>query len=347
MSFKYSVVIPTLNRSNKLRKTLDSVLSQTVDGELEVVVIDNCSDDDTQSLLAEPAYAAVRVIRQPVRVPRIQNFMTALRAATGDYVSILFDDEEMLPGNLLMKGQVMSEYPEVVAVTSSIMKRGLDGHMSLDSISRPGFTIEARGEYLRNMFATWPGGLPQVLMRRSVLDHLEIEARDEPLDADAFVMKLSTLGSIATLPEGLVTETVTDSEMVRNGLLERVEVAGEPGNFVSLPTIWFGWSHYRMRIEHLLQSSDLSNRQLRSLRRVAYRVFRKDVWKAAFCRWKVTKSIKQAVGLLLRAGAFDPFLLLPPVDLFLRRKATAKSKSTLLPGLRRSPATIPLKVSQM
>jgi glycosyltransferase involved in cell wall biosynthesis len=345
MSPKYSVVVPTLNRSSKLRKAIDSILGQTVDGELEVVVIDNCSDDDTQALLAEPAYATVRVIRQPVRVPRIQNFMTALRAATGDYVSILFDDEEMLPKNLLMKGQVMDAYPEVVAVTSSIMKRGLDGHMSRDSISRPSFTIETRGEYLRNMFVTWSGGLPQVLMRRSALDHLEIEARDEPLDADAFVMKLSTLGSIATLPEGLVTETVTDSEMVRNGLLERVEVAGEPGNFVSLPTIWFGWSHYRMRIEHLLQSSDLSNRQIRSLRRVAYRVFRKDVWKAVFCRWKVTKSIKQAIGVLLRAGAFDPFLLLPPVDLFLRRRASVKSKPSLLPSSQRALSGPSLNVS--
>lgn len=332
MPSKYSVVIPTLNRSDKLRKTIDSVIGQSVDGELEVIVVDNCSDDDTQAVLAEPRYAAVRVVRQPLRVPRIQNFMTALRAATGDYVSILFDDEEMMPDNLLLKGRIMNEHPEVVAATSSVIKRDLNGEVSLGSVSRPNFTIEARGEYLRNMFVTWPGGLPQVLMRRSALDHLEIDARDEPLDADAFVMKLSTLGAIATLPEGLVTETVTDSEMVRNGLLERIEVAGEPGNFVSLPTIWFGWSHYRMRIEHLLQSTDLSNRQIRLLRRAAYRVFRKDVWKAAFCRWRVTKNLKQAVKLLLRAGAFDPFLLVPPIDLSLRRKASVKLGSKSSPS---------------
>ncbi|WP_017296759.1 glycosyltransferase family 2 protein [Nodosilinea nodulosa] len=342
---KYSVVIPTLNRSGKLRKAIDSVLSQSVDGELEIVVIDNCSDDDTQAVLAEPGYAAVRVVRQPMRVPRIQNFMTALRSATGDYVSILFDDEEMMPGNLLIKGQVMDEHPEVIAVTSSIVKREADGRVSIGSVSRSAFTIEARGEYLRNMFVTWPGGLPQVLMRRSTLDHLELEARDEPLDADAFVMKLSTLGAIATLPDGLVTETVTDSEMVRNGLLERVEVTGEPGNFVSLPTIWFGWSHYRMRIEHLLQSNDLSNQQIRSLRRAAYRVFRKDVWKAAYCRWQVTRRMQNAIALLLRAAAFDPGLLIPPVDLFLVRKPNAKPGPMAKLGFRRSLVGASLKTS--
>ncbi|NEQ45224.1 MAG: glycosyltransferase family 2 protein [Leptolyngbya sp. SIOISBB] len=320
MAPKYSVVIPTLNRSEKLRRALDSVLRQPIDGELEVVVIDNLSEDDTQQVLAEPQYSNVRVIRQPARVPRIHNFMTALKAATGEYLAILYDDEEMLADNLLSKGRVLDEHPEVVAVTSSVAKRDFDGTMTPGVLVRPGFTIEHRGEYLRNTFLKAPGGLPQVLMRRWVMDHLKIEQRDEPLDDNAFVLRLSSLGAIATMPEALVTETFTDAEMVNTGLLEPFEIPNQPGETAYLPAVWFGWCHYRIRVEHLLSSTDLSKKQTRALHRAAFRVFRRDVWKGAYWRWHVSKQPGAVIKFLAKAGAFDLRLLIPPVLFFLQWK---------------------------
>lgn len=45
-----SVIIPTFNRAYCLARTLDSVLAQT-HAELEVLVIDDGSTDDTMSLV--------------------------------------------------------------------------------------------------------------------------------------------------------------------------------------------------------------------------------------------------------------------------------------------------------
>lgn len=320
---KYSVVIPTLNRSGKLRRALDSVLNQPVDGELEIVVVDNCSEDDTQQVLAEPRYAQVRVIRQPTRVHRIQNFMTAWRAATGDYVSILYDDEEMLSDNLLRKGRVLDEHPEVVAVTSSVTKRNFEGELSPGTLMRPGFTIEDRFEYLRNTFQKTTGGLPPFLIRRWVVERLELEPCDEPLDDNAYILRLSNFGSIATLPEGLVTDTVTDGEMLRNGLLEAFEVSHRPNELIPLPGIWFYWCQFRFRVEHLITARDtLSKRQVRTLYCLARNVFRQGVWKAAYHRLIIAKHPGPALRLLARAGAMDPYLLLPPVWFFIRWKLT-------------------------
>jgi glycosyltransferase involved in cell wall biosynthesis len=329
LEIKYSVVIPTLNRSQMLRRAIDSVFAQPLDGNLEVVVVDNCSQDDTQQVLATPPYNQVRVIVQPRRVPRIENFMTALRAATGRYVAILYDDEEMLADNLQRKGQLLDNHPEVIAVTSSVAKRDAAGNLNPGVLVRPDFAIEARDVYLHNTFNKAPGGLPQVLMRRQALDTLAIDPRDEPLDDNAFVLRLSTLGAIATLPECLVTETVTDAEMVRTGLLELFTPPGQEQP-VSLPAIWFGWSHYRMRVDHLLQSADLSLGQLWSLHRTAKTVFRRDVWKAAYWRWHVSKRPGPALRFLLRAAAFDPSLLVPPVGFFLRWKVTDTAAPLLL-----------------
>jgi GT2 family glycosyltransferase len=44
---KFSVVITTYNRLNLLRRAIDSALNQTI--ECEVVVVDDCSSDDTEA----------------------------------------------------------------------------------------------------------------------------------------------------------------------------------------------------------------------------------------------------------------------------------------------------------
>ncbi|HEY9877249.1 MAG TPA: glycosyltransferase family 2 protein [Leptolyngbyaceae cyanobacterium] len=319
MVFKYSVVIPTMNRVAGLCRALDSVLNQPVDGELEVVVVDNCSEDNIQEILAaNPRYSGVRVIRQPHRVNRVENFNTAFQAATGDYVCMLFDDEEMLADNLLRKGKILDQHPEVIAVTSAVTRRDADGTLKPGVLLREGhFTIENRFEYLRNSFQKGPGGLLETLMRREALEHLEMEHQDDPLDDNAFVMRLSRLGSIAILPEGYITQTVSEGEMIRNGLLEAFEVPGEPGKFVTLPGIWFGWCHFRIRMEHVLTSSDLSRRQVRALRRLARRTFRRDVWKAAYWRLVVSKRLGPSLQLLAQASDIDLRLLVPPIKFFI------------------------------
>ena len=47
----FSIIIPTFNRRKSILRCVDSVLSQTFDS-LEVIVVDDCSDDDTLELLA-------------------------------------------------------------------------------------------------------------------------------------------------------------------------------------------------------------------------------------------------------------------------------------------------------
>lgn len=321
MAPKYSVVIPTLNRAAQLCRALDSVLRQPLDGALEIVVVDNCSEDSTRDVLNSPRYAQVRLIQQPARVSRIQNFTTALQSATGDYVAILYDDEEMLADNLLRKGKVLDQHPEVIAVTSSVTKRDFEGNLSPGVLMRSGFTIETRYEYLQNTFRKTTGGLPPFLMRRSAVNRIQIEPRDEPLDDNAFLLRLSTLGSIATLPEGLVTDTITDAEMIRNGLLEPFPHPGL-GRTIPLPGIWFYWCQYRFRVEHLITSTDLSQRQIRTLHRLAQTIFRQGIWKAMYHRLMVAKRPGPALRLLTQATALDWGVLIPPVWFFLRWKLT-------------------------
>jgi glycosyltransferase involved in cell wall biosynthesis len=43
-----SFITPTYNRKNLLQETLDSIFETKLDIEYEVIVVDDCSSDDTQ-----------------------------------------------------------------------------------------------------------------------------------------------------------------------------------------------------------------------------------------------------------------------------------------------------------
>lgn len=91
-SSRYSVVIPTYDRSQLLRATLDSLLSAARDrSDVEIIVVDDGSRDDTSAMVASlcPDLELVYV-RQPdrgFRAARARNL--GLRLAGGDMVVLI------------------------------------------------------------------------------------------------------------------------------------------------------------------------------------------------------------------------------------------------------------------
>ncbi|PCR89642.1 glycosyltransferase family 2 protein [Natrinema ejinorense] len=96
---RVSVIIPTYNRAATLPIAIDSALEQTVD-DLEVVVVDDGSTDDTDSVLA--AYDDPRVRPVVHATNRGANVArnTGLEYARGEYVAFLDSDDEWHPEKL-------------------------------------------------------------------------------------------------------------------------------------------------------------------------------------------------------------------------------------------------------
>ncbi len=96
-----SVFIPTKNRRVLLSKALESVLAQT-HTELEVLVVDDGSTDDTAEFLRSIGARdpRVRVLRndQSIGVCRSRN--RAIRTAKGSFITGLDDDDELLPNRI-------------------------------------------------------------------------------------------------------------------------------------------------------------------------------------------------------------------------------------------------------
>lgn len=92
-----SVVIPTYNRASIVSMAIDSVLAQTY-RDLEVIVVDDGSTDETPALLA--AYGdRIRVLRQENAGPAIAR-NRGIAAARGELVAFLDSDDTWLPRKL-------------------------------------------------------------------------------------------------------------------------------------------------------------------------------------------------------------------------------------------------------
>lgn len=108
-----SVVVPTYDRVDLLRRALDSALSQTVPPG-EVVVVDDASPDPVEPVLAA-AYDAerLRVVRHDANRGAAAARNTGAEAATGEYVAFLDSDDYWAETKLERQLAVVAADPEV------------------------------------------------------------------------------------------------------------------------------------------------------------------------------------------------------------------------------------------
>ena len=93
---RFSLLLPTRNGGAFLPDALAAALAQR--GEFEVIVADNANTDATPALLASHADdPRVRVVRSERVLTVTENWMAALRAARGDYLLMVGDDDLLLP----------------------------------------------------------------------------------------------------------------------------------------------------------------------------------------------------------------------------------------------------------
>jgi glycosyltransferase involved in cell wall biosynthesis len=93
-SILVSVGLPTYNRAGTLRKSIASALAQS-HRNVELVISDNASTDDTESICREFAAvdARVKYVRHPKNLGPTPNFLCVLEESSGEYFMWLCDDD--------------------------------------------------------------------------------------------------------------------------------------------------------------------------------------------------------------------------------------------------------------
>ncbi len=112
-----SICIPTYNHGKFLKDSLGSAVSQTYE-HLEILVLDNASEDDTGAIVT--AFAAhdsrIRYVRHPENIGMIGNLDACITLAQGQYVKLLCADDALEPACVSSMARVLDEQPSVSLV---------------------------------------------------------------------------------------------------------------------------------------------------------------------------------------------------------------------------------------
>lgn len=115
---KISVVISAYNKSREIKRAINSVLFQSFN-DLEVVVVDDASDDDTCLIVKSMAVKdeRIKLISHENNMGLSQTRMTGLSAATGMYVSFMDADDTLSQNTLnLLYDQILKTQCDVIVM---------------------------------------------------------------------------------------------------------------------------------------------------------------------------------------------------------------------------------------
>ena len=134
-----SIVIPTFNRLEGLKRGIDEI-RHNVTSPNEVIVIDGGSTDGTREWLA--TREDLRIILESRREGAVKAFNKGFRAATGGYVMWLNDDAYPLPGSV-EAAIAMIERPDLNDVGMvAFYHNWHNEHNVLDRVEHEGQTYE-------------------------------------------------------------------------------------------------------------------------------------------------------------------------------------------------------------
>jgi glycosyltransferase involved in cell wall biosynthesis len=106
-SIRFSVIIPTYNRDNLIRETIDSVLVQDFPAkQTEIIVVDDGSTDQTQKVLASYG-ERIKTIYQVNKGGESARH-TGVHASTGDYIVLLDNDDLLFPWALSLYDHIIT-----------------------------------------------------------------------------------------------------------------------------------------------------------------------------------------------------------------------------------------------
>ena len=110
-----SVCIPTYNAEKIVMGTLQSILNQTYQN-LEIIVVDNASTDDTLALLQKLKDPRIKIYKNSKNIGAEKNWGRCIELANGEYIAIFHADDLYMPDMVEKQVQTFQDNPSVGAV---------------------------------------------------------------------------------------------------------------------------------------------------------------------------------------------------------------------------------------
>jgi glycosyltransferase involved in cell wall biosynthesis len=207
-----SVIIPTYNRAGCIERAVNSVLAQTYTN-LEVIVVDDGSEDNTESVVASMPDGRVRYVKQDANRGAAAARNAGVRHAEGELIAFQDSDDYWYPDKLEKQMNYWEKHPEYSMIYGTYIRRLGNGHISF---AVPGDcereTLE--GNIFEYLILDNSIGAPTMILKKEAF--MEVGGFDETMscleDWD-FAVKFALKYSI-----GFVEEPVMDALRVDVGV---------------------------------------------------------------------------------------------------------------------------------
>jgi abequosyltransferase len=112
--YKLSICIPTFNRGEYIKSTIDSIVNQCCDN-IEIVISDNASTDNTEIIVKKyiEKFSNIKYIRQKVNLGADLNYLEVVKYANGNYCWFLGSDDQLVDGSLAIVLKVIAQHNDI------------------------------------------------------------------------------------------------------------------------------------------------------------------------------------------------------------------------------------------
>lgn len=166
-----SLCVPTRNRARSLHESLKSICGQTYPN-TEILISDNCSQDDTERVCREWAAndARIRYVRHPQNIGLHGNHNFCLDQARGEFLCICHDHDTRDPRMVARYVEFMQAHPRVGSVCADWdLIDDADRQIGIRRHNVPSVTpgLEYIGQTVRS--GRTPNAIPGAMIRREAL----------------------------------------------------------------------------------------------------------------------------------------------------------------------------------
>jgi glycosyltransferase involved in cell wall biosynthesis len=211
-----SVGLPVRNAETTIADVVGSVLAQDHEN-LELVITDNASTDDTETVCRELARGDARIVycRQPENIGLLPNFVFAMYRAQGEYFRWIGDDDWLATDYVSRCLAALTARPDAVLATTFLEYTGPDGETadlvaydptplaSADPVDRVSAMLDALNAH---EFVVDP---LYALMRRDRV--VAIPRRNMFQEDQAYAVKLALAGPWTHVPAVLAGRNVREA----------------------------------------------------------------------------------------------------------------------------------------
>ena len=193
-----SIVMPVYNGEEYIKKTIESILSQTYSN-YELLIIDDCGSDKSMEIVRSVNDERIRIISNEQNSGIAYSRNVGIKNARGKYIALMDDDDLVPLDRLMLEYNYLEEHKEIDAVGGRycvIDESDKIIEYSPDTLQNPKF-IKA------SLMFFDPIGNGSMMFRKSVVEKNDILFRDDCLGMEDYLfwIDFSKYGNITNLKE--------------------------------------------------------------------------------------------------------------------------------------------------